>query len=100
MDLKDVISNVYANAAEAHAAFHAGHNEKAEEYLATIENEIGQYITENPTPAGDVTKSATSEKPADEQTEKPAEVPGAALPATQFVSSAEDQKKALDQAGP
>ena len=61
MDLKDVIRDVYANAAEAHAAFHAGHHDTAEHYLAKIGNEIDEYVPKKPMEEGDVTKSATSE---------------------------------------
>ena len=76
MDLKDVISDVYAWAGEAHSAFHAGHHVKAEEYLAAIENEIGKYMTENPVPAGNVTESATSEKAGETLPETQAKVSG------------------------
>ncbi len=99
MVLKDVIRNVREKADAAHSAFHAGHHDKAKQYLAGIRAEIVQFEAENPSPAGeskeratgsgpkmfgrdisdpdDVTESATSEKPAETQTEKPAEVPGA-----------------------
>ena len=75
MDLKDIIRDVYSNAAEAHAAFHAGHHEVAEKYLDKIGNDIEQYVSEKPLPAGDVTESATSESPAETAMEKPAAVP-------------------------
>ncbi|MBA7522334.1 hypothetical protein ES705_14452 [subsurface metagenome] len=99
MVLKDVIRNVREKADAAHSAFHAGHHDKAKQYLAGIRAEIVQFEAENPSPAGDVTESATTETPkmfsrdirdpedvtetatseklAETQTEKPAEVPGA-----------------------
>ncbi|MBA7485126.1 hypothetical protein ES707_20661 [subsurface metagenome] len=76
MDLMDVIDNVLTMASKAHSEFHAGRREKAENYLADIGAEIGTYLDEKPTPAGDVTESATSEKPTEDQTEMPAQVPG------------------------
>jgi len=69
MDLSEVVSSVYADSAEAHSAFHAGHHDKAEEYLASIENDIGQYVRENPKPPGGVTESPTSEADAETLTE-------------------------------
>ena len=77
MDLKDVIEDVRVKAIEAHNAFHAGHGDVAENYLGEISVAIDAYFIKPTTPAGDVTESATSEKPAETQTEKPAEVPGA-----------------------
>ncbi|MBA7563308.1 hypothetical protein ES708_04963 [subsurface metagenome] len=76
MDLKDVISDVYAWAGEAHSAFHAGHHDKAEECLKDIGAEIGTYLDEKPTPAGNVTESATSEKPGETLPETQAKVSG------------------------
>lgn len=79
MDLKDVIESVSSDASEANSAFHAGHNDTAEEHLCSIENTIGQYLRENQTPAGDVTESTTSEKPAAPSMERLAGVPGATV---------------------
>lgn len=96
MDLKNVVQNVKEKADEAVNSFHAGHHDNAKHYLAGIRAEIVEYERENPPPADDVTKSVTSETPAEVQAEKPAEVPGEpaqpgaaeqpgpALPASQF----------------
>ena len=101
MDLKDVVSSVYGDSAEAHAAFHAGHNDKAEEYLTDIGAEIGTYLDEKTTPAGDVNESATSSLDEKAPKDKSAEVPGApdqsaeegpVLPASQFGVSQTDEK--------
>lgn len=92
MDLKDVIQNVQQNVLEASTAYHAGHHDVAEQHLRRLSLAVDQYFRESPTPAEDVTKSATSEKPDEESQEKPAEVPGAALPATQFAPGAAAQQ--------
>ncbi len=76
MDLQNVVSDVFANAAEAHKAFHAGHHDTAEEYLASIENDIGQYIREHPTTSAVVAEQVTSEKPAETLEETQAKVSG------------------------
>lgn len=80
MDLKDVVQNVKEKANEAHSAFHAGHQDNARKYLAGIRAEIVQFEQENPAPAGEVTESTTSEKPAESPMGRLAGVPGA--PAT------------------
>ena len=100
MDLKDVVATVLDRAEEANKAFHAGHSDSSHVYLLKIVDTIDRYFKDKTTPAGDVTKSATSEKPEENATEKPEQVPGAVLPANQFVSHEAAQKKALDEAGP
>ena len=100
MDLKDVVQRVRDSATEAELAFRAGHPDVAERYLMDQMVDIRKYFDEKTSPAGDVTESATSEKPEETSTEKPEQVPGAVLPAKQFVSPDADQKKALEQAGP
>ena len=101
MDLKDVVSNVYAKAAEAHAAFHAGHHDVAEQYLAGIRAQIVEYERAPEQRTEDVTESATSSLDEKAPKEKSAEVPGApaqpaeegpVLPASQFGVSQTDEK--------
>lgn len=95
MDLKDVVQNVRDKADEAVNSFHAGHHDNARHYLAGIRAEIVQFETANPTPADDVTGSATSEQGAGESQDTPAEVPGSqALPATQFEEPGKKQTPA------
>ncbi len=77
MDLKEIIAKVKNIAESAHSSYHAGRDGNAEEYLGKIRREITAYFEGPAKPAGDVTESATSEKPADEKKETPAEVPGA-----------------------
>lgn len=79
MDLKDVIASVDKKAMEAHNAFHAGHHDVAKGYLDRIGSEIANYLYSGETPAGDVTESATSEKPKETSKEKPAQGPKAAV---------------------
>lgn len=100
MDLKDVIATVNEKAMEAHSAFHAGHHDVAEQHLRRLTVEVDQYFRESSTSAGDVTESTTSEKPDATEQEKPAEVPGAALPATQFDSRAAAQQIGTGSAEP
>lgn len=100
MDLHDVLGTVELAYGEAKRAFHAGHHDDSEKLLMEVMLALGKYFDERTTPAGDVTESATSEKPAEEKTETPAEAPGAVLPASQFDPAASAQQKALDQAGP
>ncbi len=110
MDLKEVIERVKTTSESAYSSFHAGRSEDAQNYLFTLEKLVVEYLRMPATPAADrqerangselkmfsrdirdpedVTESATSEKLIEDQTEKPAEVPGAALPATQFDPSA------------
>ncbi len=77
MDLNDVVSSVYADSAEAHAAFHAGHHDKAENYLVEIVNTAGEYLVEKGDPRLNVIRATTRETPDEVPIEKPAEVPGA-----------------------
>lgn len=100
MDLKDVVESVYSDAGEAHKAFHAGHRDTAEEYLAVIEGEIGKYITEHKVTAGDVTESATSETETEQAGETPAAAAGAAVQPGAIHPDVAAQQKALDKAGP
>lgn len=91
MDLKDVVEKVKYAADEAHSAFHAGHQVVAKRYLNEASETIRKYFDEFGMPAGDVTETAASEQPAQDQPgpeggapESPAEP---ALPATQFLGS-------------
>jgi len=101
MDLREVIEKVKIAAESAHSSFHAGRRDDAERYLYKVGNLVVGCLPVPATPAGDVTESATSEKPAEEHAEKPAEVPGApaqpaevgpVLPASQFGVSQKDEK--------
>ena len=76
MDLKDVVSEVYASAAEAHAAFHAGHHDNARKQLTAIRVGIVEYEKSWASSAGDVTKSTTNETPADVRKDTPAKAIG------------------------
>ncbi len=76
MDLKDVVANSQVTSAEALSAFNAGHHDKAEGILMAQMIETGEYFGERTTPAGDVTESATSEKPAETLEETQAKVSG------------------------
>jgi len=75
MDLREVIEKVKIAADSAHSSFHAGRRDDAERYLYKVGNLVVGCLPMPATPAGDVTESATSEKPAEEHAEKPAEVP-------------------------
>ncbi len=101
MDLREVIAKVKITADGAHSSFHAGRRDDAEKYLMVEMRTIARYFDGKTTPAGDINESATSEKPAEVQTEKQAEVPGAqvrpaevgpVLPASQFGGSLTDEK--------
>ncbi len=101
MDLKEAIEKVKNIAESANSSFHAGRLDDAENYLMVEMQTIERYFDAKTTPAGEVTESATSEKHAETQTEKPAEVPGAqvrpaeeghVLPASQFGGSLTDEK--------
>lgn len=76
MDLKDVVSSVYANAAEAHKAFHAGHHDTAENYLKSVMIQVGKYLGEEAPESALVAEQATSEKPAETLEETQAKVSG------------------------
>lgn len=76
MDLKDVIESVCSSAGEAHSAFHAGHHDTADNYLGEIRTVIQAYFGEISEWAGDVKKSATSEKPTEALKETQAKVSG------------------------
>lgn len=84
MDLKDVIAKVKNAAESAHSSFHAGRRDDATNYLADIRAVIEAFCEQPETKAGDVTESATTEKPDEVPKEKLAEAPGAVLPASQF----------------
>ncbi|MBA7675837.1 hypothetical protein ES703_84075 [subsurface metagenome] len=88
MDLKDVVKNAKDKAAEAHSAFHAGHHDVAEQYLAGIRAQIVEYERVPEQRTEDVTKLATTEKPAQVPKDMPAQVPGAPV-----------QPAAVDQTG-
>ncbi|MBA7609971.1 hypothetical protein ES703_17174 [subsurface metagenome] len=77
MDLKDVVKNTKDKAEEAHSAFHAGHHDVAEQYLAGIRAQIVEYERAPEQRTEDVTKSATSEKPDEVSKETPAKALGA-----------------------
>lgn len=82
MDLHDVADIVEEHAMEAHRAFHAGHKEVTYEYFKTIMETIREcFNTMSPQEASELAK-ATSEKEIQDQTEKPAEVPGAVVKPT------------------
>jgi len=98
MDLKDVITEVTQDIKEAQDAYNAGHPETAVKHLNGIYRVIQANIAQTASPAGDVTESATSETPDATEQEKPAEVPGAALPATQFGSADAAQQIGQGQA--
>lgn len=89
MDLKDAVSSVYANAAEAHAAFHAGHRDISENYLKSIQVQVEQYFGERKPTSAEVAEQVTSETSVDEQTETPEEVPGAQVRPAAAESSVE-----------
>jgi len=75
MDLKDIVSGVYANAAEAHKAFHAGHRDTAESYLMSVMIQVGKYFDEKPPTTAEVVEQVTSETVDESQKETPDEVP-------------------------
>ncbi|MBA7648715.1 hypothetical protein ES703_56503 [subsurface metagenome] len=77
MDLKDVVQNTKDKATEAHSAFHAGHHDVAEQYLAGIRAQIVEYERVPEQRTEDVTKSATIEKPDEVQKDTPAKALGA-----------------------
>lgn len=79
MDLKDVIANVEKSTTEAHRAFHAGHGNVAEDYLMDQMLMICSYFNGKITLPADVTSPNDNESQTDTVTEKPAEVPGAAV---------------------
>ena len=77
MDLKDLVQNVRDKANEAHNAFHAGHHDVAEQYLAGIRAQILEYERAPEQRTEDVTKLATTEKPDEDQKDTPAKALGA-----------------------
>ena len=77
MDLSEVVSSVYADSAEAHSAFHAGHHDKAENYLVEIVNTAGEYLVEKGNPRLKVIRATTSEAPDETLAETQVEDPGA-----------------------
>lgn len=89
MDLKDVVSSVYANAAEAHKAFHAGHHDTAENYLKSVMIQVEKYLGEKSPTSAEVVEQVTSEMDVESQKETPVEDPGSsespAKPAAQFL---------------
>lgn len=92
MDLKDVVATVKEKAIEAEKAFHAGHRDTAENYLGEVRTVINEYFAVPATPLTDVTGSATSENPEEASQTKPAQEPGAVLPASQFDPAAAAQQ--------
>ncbi len=92
MDLKEVVAKAKNIAESANSSFHAGRLDDAENYLMAEMQTIARYFDAKTKPAGDVTESATSEKAAEVTDEKPAEVPGAVLPASQFDPAASAQQ--------
>ncbi len=101
MDLREVIAKVKNIAESAHSSFHAGRLDDAENYLMVEMQTIARYFDGKTTPAGDVTESATSEKPAETLEETQAKVSGPGvhpavvdpvLPASQFGGSLTDEK--------
>ena len=92
MDLKDVIADLDRTAKEAHNAFHAGHHDVAENYLMEQMLETCAYFDGKITLPEHVTKSATNETPPAEQSEKPAEVPGAQVRPAAVVHDADVQQ--------
>jgi len=100
MDLKDVVSSVYANAAEAHKAFHAGHHEDSERYLMSIMLQVGKYLDEKKLTAAEVVEQVTSETDVESQKETPVEDPGSkAIPAS-FDAAAAGRAAATGAAEP
>jgi len=89
MDLKDVVSSVYANAAEAHAAFHAGHHDTAENYLKSVKIQVEKYLDEKKLTPAEVVEQVTSSMGDEHQKETLVEDPGSsestAKPAAQFL---------------
>jgi len=89
MELKDVVKDVYANAAEAHAAFHAGHHEDSERYLMSVMLQVGKYLDEKKLTPAEVAEQVTSSMGDEHQKETLVEDPGssesAAKPAAQFL---------------
>ncbi|MBA7636122.1 hypothetical protein ES703_43737 [subsurface metagenome] len=76
MDLKDVVSSVYANAAEAHKAFHAGHHDTAENYLKSVKIQVEKYLDEKPPTSAEVAEQVTSAMGDETLTETQAKVSG------------------------
>jgi len=70
MDLREVIAKAKNIAESAHSSFHAGRLDDAENYLMVEMQTIARYFDAKTTPAGDVTETATSEKPAAPSMEK------------------------------
>lgn len=96
MDLKTVIETVCTLAGEAHNAYHAGHHDVAHGHLGEVRMII-EALGEMPAqPASDVTESATIEKPAQAQGEKPAQVfDGPANPEALDSASQPETQKAV-----
>lgn len=76
MDLKEAVEKVKNIAESAHSSFHAGRMDDAENYLMVEMQTIARYFDAKTTPEGDVTESATSEKPAETLEETQAKVSG------------------------
>ena len=77
MDLKEIIAKAKNIAESAHSSFHAGRLDDAENYLMVEMQTIARYFDAKTKPAGEVTESTNHENPEADQSEKPAEVPGA-----------------------
>ena len=93
MDLKDVLAKVKVGQEEAELAFHAGHHEVSENFLMQAMVLLCKYFDEKTKQEGDVTESATSEKPADETKEKPAPASPAAAAGALGAQAAASQTK-------
>lgn len=89
MDLKDVLSSVTDKVTEANNAYHAGHTETSILQFKNIMEEIRAYFEQLSPAEVDALAATTSEKPEEDQTEKPEqkqdEPASKALPATQFL---------------
>jgi len=76
MDLREVVERVLNTAKSAYSSFHAGRPADAEKYLYVLEKLVVDYSSMQATTAGDVTETATSEKPAESLEETQAKVSG------------------------
>lgn len=100
MDLREAVERVKTASEGANSSFHAGRKGEAERYLYEIEKLVVEYLRMPATPAGDVTESATSEKPEASQKETPAQAEGARAQPGAVLPGSAAQRAALDQAGP
>jgi len=96
MDLKDVVSSVYANAAEAHKAFHAGHHDTAENYLKSVMIQVGKYLDEKKLTPAEVTEQANGDTPDTVLAEQPVQDPGSSVHPAVVDPSAETKEFQTD----